>query len=1098
MKKITKIAALILSSFLLFSCSKTEIIYKDVLDPVDIVLEEKEKRLTIGETYQIQARYVVEDGDEPAQFIYKSLNTSVATVSDTGLIEAVDIGEAIIQITYKQSKALLKIIVQGGEESSLLGLTIYNQLITLYKDDQIAFGYESTLNGNPIELTPTYYDYDSSIISIENNIITGLSVGNTNAKIKVTYGDLVAEKSFTVAVQEASYYLACNYENNQVVVGEEDLQVTYSLNYGRTTVRNVSLSEMECNISDSEVASINGNAIHGIKKGYFDLEVSYYVSEIGENVVSSDSFRSRERYVVKSIDLDAPIYVLDGDRITYIPTNPDGSLVFDAWLKDGVEFDEPVESNLRLGVRWKINEFNFAQDIRDAKSFAPHEGEEGETILAVSYDDGDLFTNGLKYDLSKNCHGDYPTINDDANIYLPKIDYRKTNKITYLWKTNGYVTIDQEHWYGGALPLGGTIDITYNGKTLTQTITQTYDVSDPFSGRSYKGVSRTFICDDTAVINGNENLKSIAYWAYTSITTTSCIYLSNPKVSISHEYLPYFRLGNYSGAEFYTTHPDAHYDSDSKKPTIIPTLSSGDDSNEDYLYYYQDRLYDESQGWTHCYVDYTLTLPAINFAAQDETIVIPFEVEDGFYIGFEDSKAVTNCSGQLRFDYNQSTGLFISLRSESGSDIIQDSYICLDSDVINGSKGFTLPSCYSMFCFQRGAMVYQPRFAEACTQHEYANTSDVDRIGNFGTYCTICGEPGGLSEDLMHLSDIDLVAHQYGAHGGRWEDEFPITDTDAFRTEKTLKYEVFAANTEELFYLPRINYQAYTSVKFSISCDSWAIEAGLASGSYILPYCGDFSSDHSTGSLMLAMNGDNLVATLTCLESSQSQQITITDQDIINGEAPLGLYANSKYLYQTVTIELAGLLDSCAHNYVASTNKIGVEVCSICGDERNYKNSLNEIDFVTSQYGAHGGRWGAEFPVTAGDAFKTERTLKYEVTAGNTENAIYLPKINFKSFSSVQFNVICGSFAIGAGLESGSYIMPGSSKSSDPAHTGVLTLTLNGNQLKATLVCNETSETQTVVITNLDIINGRESVALYMYSVNYAYQTVTVELTALN
>lgn len=109
-----------------------------------------------------------------------------------------------------------------------------------------------------------------------------------------------------------------------------------------------------------------------------------------------------------------------------------------------------------------------------------------------------------------------------------------------------------------------------------------------------------------------------------------------------------------------------------------------------------------------------------------------------------------------------------------------------------------------------------------------------------------------------------------------------------------------------------------------------------------------------------------------------------------------------------------------------------------------------------------------------------------------------MPKINFKAFSSVEFAVSCGSFAIGVGLESGSYILPGSANNTDPAHTGTLVITLNGNQLNVSLTCLETSQTRNIVITDADIINGNSSVSLYMYSVNYAFQTITIELTALS
>ena len=1073
MKKIIKISLFSILASLLFGCTTTyKTVTVDVLDPVDIVLTEKEKHLAVGETYQIHASYVMEDSrDDSVAFEYHSLDTNVAIVSNSGLVEAVGIGEAIIQITYNQTKTLLKIIVEENDEQQLLAINIANESISLYQNDTFNFEYEARLNGKLIDLPATYYGYNTSLISIENNVITALGVGSTPVGIRVTYGDNVAEASFTVNILELSYYLSCNYQASQLIVGEEDLAITYSLNYGSTLVKSLSLSELECEVSDEEIASINGNAIHGIKKGYFNLEVSYNGSEVSNKITTTSSFRCREKYEVKNIDSSETIYVLDGEIINYTPVNSDPNLVFDAWIRNGAVFNEPVESDLRLGVRWKINEFNFAADVRGAKSIAPSEGP--EVIDAVYYNDDDVYANGLKYDLSKNVHGDSATEDLVANIYLPKMDYRKTNKVSYNWKTNGYVTIDMNHWYAGAIALGGTIDITYDGQVLTQTITQTYDVVDPFSGTSYKNATRTLICNDLSVIEGNENLQSISYWAYSVITATSSIYLSNPSVTVSHDYLPYFRLGNYVGTLFSTDDPNAHYDVDYKKPTIMQTISEGDDTSEDYLYYYQDRQYNEDMGITHCRADYTLSIPAINFAKQDVDIIMPYFIDGGFYVGFAEDKVTTECTGQLRFQYNQITGLAIMICSENGEVLLTE--ICTDNDVINGNKGYQFPVCYSTFCFERGLKIYQPRFAGECTQHNFVvSTASIGK-----EVCTFCGETRNYAN---RLNEIDFTQETYGARGGRW-------DTNVQPTNKTMTYEVVSGGVEEEIYLPRINFKAFASIRFTLSGNVWDARVGLESGNYAFPYS---ASGAHTGTLIFTRNGEQINVLLECADGV-NQSLTITDEDVAEGNKSFSLFMIADDAYRTITAELIALneSDACSHNYSASTDKLGVEVCSFCGDERDYKNNLSDIDFTQTTYGARGGRWDTSVQPTA-------KTMKYEVTAGNTENVINLPRINFKAFASVQFAVRCGSFAIEAGLQSGSYILPGSTNSSDPAHTGVLTFTMNGNQLEASLVCNETSQSQTIIITDLDVVNGNISANLYMYSINYAFQTITIELTTLN
>ena len=127
MKKVRKILCLFILPALLFSCKSknkspnVEVITEDVLDPTDILLSEKEKTLSPGETYQIQAQFVKDNGEKlDVPFSYKSLNENVATVSNTGLVCAVSTGEAIIQVSYDKIKTLFKVIVEGSQSSSLL------------------------------------------------------------------------------------------------------------------------------------------------------------------------------------------------------------------------------------------------------------------------------------------------------------------------------------------------------------------------------------------------------------------------------------------------------------------------------------------------------------------------------------------------------------------------------------------------------------------------------------------------------------------------------------------------------------------------------------------------------------------------------------------------------------------------------------------------------------------------------------------------------------------------------------------------------------------------------------------------------------------
>ena len=363
--------------------------------------------------------------------------------------------------------------------------------------------------------------------------------------------------------------------------------------------------------------------------------------------------------------------------------------------------------------------------------------------------------------------------------------------------------------------------------------------------------------------------------------------------------------------------------------------------------------------------------------------------------------------------------------------------------------------------------------------HDYVNSAVTDKIGYFESKCSACELSNGLTSDLMTLADVDFTQAQYGAHGGKWGDNVQPTN-------KTMVFEVTDGGVENEIFLPKINFNLYKIVKFIISGNDWSARVGLESGNYAFPYA--YRAEPYSGELTFVTEGNQVKAVLSCAEGT-TQNIVITDSDILNGNKSVSLFMIADSAYRSITAELYTLTDSCEHDLAVSTIKLGAKECSICGDEANYVNELSDVDFTVTQYGAHGGKWGDNVQPTA-------KTMMFEALK-NEEGVIYLPRINFNALGFVQFSVTCGSFAIEAGLDSGSYVLPILADTSAKS-TGVLTLTLNSaNQLVETLTCNGTSGYQQKIIDDVEVINGNESVCLYMLCPDYEWQTVTCELTAL-
>lgn len=889
MKK--KIILLLLAAALVApGCKKkNNVVDREFLDPVDITFNENEKQLYVGETYQINPYYGTSEEKLSGTFNYRSLNESIATVNSSGLVTAISKGTCIIEVTCNKSKSLFKITVLEKSGRSVLNLQIQDKDITLYIDDSYELSYETSLNAKIVNSTLSFSSYNSEIINIENGKIVAKNQGSSLLVVTATYQDYSASEVLNIEVIQASYILSCNLTNKQLVVGDEDLELTYSLFYKGDVVSSYSASQLNLSVNDEEIASIVNYKLRALQKGYVTLSASVYSSIAQETVYSTEQIRIREKYHVTHLETGVVYDVLDGDKLLEKPVNPNPSLTFDCWLLNGVEFDEPINSDLYLDAQWAIDEFNFSANTRGAYVYAPSEPAELNKNNAIAYNGDGEYKNGLKYPLIKNVHVNSGETDENAGIiYLPKIDYTKTSKVTYLWESDGWVSAEGDHWYGGGDPIGGTIVITNDGHTITETITQTFDVVNPFiPSISYKDKVSTRSIVDNDVLLGSNNLESIRYWAFESISATKNIYLSNPKVVFSEEYVPNFSLGIH-GAMFSTTDANAHYNA----PYLEPKVICGDDNGTPYLYYSQDRAYDETKGWTHCRADYTLGLPKINYAKYNEPLLIPFETESGIFVGFTESNIVgDNTSskyGYFEFEKINENSVTFSVKNENRITLF--STTLTDADVINGISSYVFPVCYSTFCYQRGMKIFQPSLL---SQHSHNYVNDPYCIGKKS--CSFCSE--GYSYTTQ-LSEVDFTVSTYGAHGGR----FGAEPQSALK----LRHEIIAEHTEEEVFLPRINFKAFSRVTFNISGSAdWDTRVGIISGSYAFPYL--YQADHVyNGTLTFVTNANSVGVTFVC-EEGTTQNITIYDEDIINGLESASIFMITDNLYRGVLVELTGL-----------------------------------------------------------------------------------------------------------------------------------------------------------------------------------------------
>ncbi len=303
---------------------------------------------------------------------------------------------------------------------------------------------------------------------------------------------------------------------------------------------------------------------------------------------------------------------------------------------------------------------------------------------------------------------------------------------------------------------------------------------------------------------------------------------------------------------------------------------------------------------------------------------------------------------------------------------------------------WTCDRCEKMFLDENGTQECTAQdLIVQVTEHTYVNSAVTDKIGYLESKCSTCGLSNGLTSDLMTLADIDFTKAQYGAQGGKW-------GTNVQPTAKTMVFEVTAASTENEIKLPRINFSLYKIVSFTLSGNDWSARVGLETGSYAFPYA--YRAEPYSGTLSFTVSGNQVNASLYCAEGT-TQNVTISDSDIVNGNKSVSLYMIADAEYRTISAELTALADTCEHNYVLDANCLGKEVCSICGEARAVAPS---IDFATNGiYGMYD--WYTSFGAPdAGWVFNVEaNSIHFYTYNPSVYSEVCLPRMYFAGFSAV-------------------------------------------------------------------------------------------------
>ncbi len=170
-----------------------------------ITIKDKEKTLTAGESFQIEAS-VKPSNAENSKITYKSNNFEVATVNESGLVTAVKEGKASITVSCGDITETVTINVQGAE--------VPLESISLDENITLSVGTSQLLN---LKLTPenasvnndniTYTSSDEKVaIVTSDGVIYALSKGTADITVNVDN----KEAKTTITVNEEDEELSTN------------------------------------------------------------------------------------------------------------------------------------------------------------------------------------------------------------------------------------------------------------------------------------------------------------------------------------------------------------------------------------------------------------------------------------------------------------------------------------------------------------------------------------------------------------------------------------------------------------------------------------------------------------------------------------------------------------------------------------------------------------------------------------------------------------------------------------------------------------------------------------------------------------------------
>ena len=217
-----------------------------------IKFDKNEITIAVGETYKLSAVISPTDASD-LSVVYKSLNTKVATVSNTGLVTGKQAGEASISVSTPNNKFTATCTVKVVQKATGLKLSA----ASLVLDVGESYTIEATFNPKTTTETKiTWTSSDSSVAKVDaKGRVTAVAAGT--CVINATSSNSLNATCY-VTVNQPVGSIELDYTEYELAVGDE-VELTVSFDSDDVTNK-----EVKWKSSNSKIAKVDKN---GLVKG---------------------------------------------------------------------------------------------------------------------------------------------------------------------------------------------------------------------------------------------------------------------------------------------------------------------------------------------------------------------------------------------------------------------------------------------------------------------------------------------------------------------------------------------------------------------------------------------------------------------------------------------------------------------------------------------------------------------------------------------------------------------------------------------------------------------------------------------------------------